>query len=56
MPDKYLSIGLTADDLQVNHLDGDKRNNHISNLEYVTAKENINHREKVLQHTNQTES
>ena len=55
VPDKYLSIGLTADDLQVNHLDGNKKNNHISNLEYVTAKENANHREKVLQHTNQSE-
>jgi hypothetical protein len=29
--------------LEINHIDGDKKNNIISNLEYVTKKENQNH-------------
>jgi hypothetical protein len=28
---------------QVNHMDGSKRNNHLSNLEWVTASQNLSH-------------
>lgn len=35
-------------DLQVNHIDGDKTNNCLSNLEYVTQRENQSHRRKKM--------
>jgi len=33
---------------EVNHIDGDKQNNHVSNLEWVTHQENIQHSYDVL--------
>jgi hypothetical protein len=33
---------------EVNHIDGDKSNNHRANLEYITHRQNINHSTGVL--------
>lgn len=36
-------MGTRKNDFVVNHIDGNKLNNSVSNLEYVTASENVHH-------------
>jgi len=41
-------LGTVDNKKEVNHIDGNKKNNNMLNLEWVTAKENSNHRVNVL--------
>ena len=43
IPEHYKLKGLTVDDLEVNHIDGNPLNDRISNLEWVTPDENKSH-------------
>ncbi len=45
-------IGPCPDGLVVNHKDGNKQNNNVENLEYVTVTENERHSRRVLGKTN----
>ncbi len=44
----YFLVEGYEEGLVVNHIDGNTRNNHPSNLEWVTQKENIKHADEVL--------
>lgn len=39
---------ISTPDLVINHIDGDRLNNHSSNLEWVTQSENLYHAHRVL--------
>lgn len=43
LPQRFTEMGLTYDDLEVNHIDGNPSNNNISNLEWCTKEENMDH-------------
>lgn len=41
IPDEYIKQGLRKEDLSINHIDGNKQNNALSNLEWCTQTENM---------------
>ena len=43
LPERFINEGLTYDDLEVNHIDGNPENNNVSNLEWCTKQENMQH-------------
>lgn len=43
-------LGEIPSDKEINHIDGDKTNNNVSNLEIVTHKENMHHARHILGH------
>ena len=45
-----------SNELQVNHIDGNKQNNNVSNLEMVTASQNVYHSWNVLDSDNRKKS
>lgn len=46
----------SKDYIQINHIDGNKINNHYSNLELITLQENISHAVKNKLHNSQTKA